>query len=633
MRFIEILFEDFKTAAKIYNDKGTSLDRIREIFAKYRELRPKMQPPENNIDWWAKNRNFRNLEDFLKNFEGIPTKSQLGKTVGRSKNIIENNDWLIVIPLDKDASCFHGKTTDWCTTKPFQAYYESYFYGSDITLIYCIQKKTGGKWAIAAHKRKLEDSEYFDVNDKDISKSEFEKQTGLSIDKILSIAFGEDVQTEVENSREEYRENMKTLRKLISNMGNERSSEIEKLIWKTKDKNSLQIYLSKTGPTKYNKNIEILAVNMVENAILYIENPSESLQLISASKDGHVTLSHLLEKYGEENISDAVKLRCLKHNGFVLAFVKNPTYEMIESAIKSHPTAIRFVKNPNENIKELAVSTAFSAIEYITNPSEKIQLIAAKQNGYALVYILSKDIDPSPQVLEECMKHYNSHSLIEAVLRNYNEKKYLLTEQIINIAIENTEDPKYLFNVLSKYDFEINDKQQLMFIKNNPNTLSILIFTYDNISDEILIETARQNGSIFVDTLYRYFTINNNTKIVIPSEAISEAIKSSGNVIIKVLDRLIRIYKYGIELNVEHFKDAIDVGLTYESNSDIISVLEKTISYPPVGEKDLNILIDYVADIVEKDNNKMLGIMLNDFKEEYINELENLTFEPETRIP
>ena len=41
---------------------------------------------------------------------------------------MENDDWLVVIPLDKDASCFHGKNSDWCTTKINQGNFEDYFY-------------------------------------------------------------------------------------------------------------------------------------------------------------------------------------------------------------------------------------------------------------------------------------------------------------------------------------------------------------------------------------------------------------------------------------------------------------------------------------------------------------------------
>ena len=311
MRYYEILLEDYKTSAKKFIDSGFSPDLVKSVLLQFRQIQPRISDINlKNIDWWASNRTFPQLKNYIENFEGIPTKSQMGKKTGRSHNLIENNEWLIVIPLDKDASCFHGKTTDWCTTKPFQNYYEDYFYDNRITLIYCLQKNSGKKWAIAAHNKFLDSTEFFDVNDKPLSNEEFEKQTGLNVDEILHIAFGTEVQKNVETSRVDYSVALKRIKQLIKEIEqtNKPNSEIESLLWYTKHKGLLQAYMSLVGPADFNKNLEIYAVNTIDNAITYIANPSEKVQLISAKHDGFTTLNYLLKIYGEDNISEEVKL-------------------------------------------------------------------------------------------------------------------------------------------------------------------------------------------------------------------------------------------------------------------------------------------------------------------------------------
>jgi hypothetical protein len=108
---------------------------------------------------------------------------------------------LIVIPLDKDASCFYGKNTSWCTTKPFQGYFENYFYDESITLIYFIRKSDGGKWAIAVGKNTIQ---YFDVEDNEIENAfNFKHQTGLNPKPFIKLA--NEKSPTIEKSREKYR--------------------------------------------------------------------------------------------------------------------------------------------------------------------------------------------------------------------------------------------------------------------------------------------------------------------------------------------------------------------------------------------------------------------------------------------
>jgi hypothetical protein len=80
---------------------------------------------ERNIDYWRK----QGIDAFAK-FVGqkltIPSKTEIkrSKIPGKHIDLVDNDQWQIVIPLDKESSCFHGKNTKWCTTKPNASYFE-----------------------------------------------------------------------------------------------------------------------------------------------------------------------------------------------------------------------------------------------------------------------------------------------------------------------------------------------------------------------------------------------------------------------------------------------------------------------------------------------------------------------------
>ena len=56
-----------------------------------------------------------------------PTQSKSKRLVGDAVVLREDDRWLVVIPLDKEASCFHGRNTDWCTAKPRRTHWEEHF--------------------------------------------------------------------------------------------------------------------------------------------------------------------------------------------------------------------------------------------------------------------------------------------------------------------------------------------------------------------------------------------------------------------------------------------------------------------------------------------------------------------------
>ena len=213
-----ILNEGYPEAQKEFAQASGDENLSSEVIGQFRTLvnRNQVQGNERNIDWWRK-QGWEKFSQFVAKKVQQPSKTQVKrqKVAGRSITLMENDQWLIVIPLDKEASCFHGKNSDWCTTKQYQPYFENYFYDKEVTLIYCLQKQTGEMWAIAAH-RKLEGRwEIFDQGDNSISDAQLLQQTGLNAKRIVDVALSDVHQPEVQKSRTGYKDSIELTSKML----------------------------------------------------------------------------------------------------------------------------------------------------------------------------------------------------------------------------------------------------------------------------------------------------------------------------------------------------------------------------------------------------------------------------------
>jgi hypothetical protein len=381
MRLFEIIIEGYKEAQSEFG-AASDADTAKKYIEQYKSLvnRNQVKGDERNIDWWRK-QGFEKFKSFVdsKSQEKSITQVKRSKDVGKSHTLMENDEWLIVIPLDKDASCFHGKNTDWCTAKPFRSYYEDYFYDRGVTLVYCLHKNTGDKWAIAAHV-KLTEVEYFDKNDKSLKKEQFDSQTGLPSDKIIKMALSVSIQTPINKQRETYKKYIKEIKRRLRGDLKDRDTELEKMLWFTKSK-MVYKYFEKLGKRKdYPIQLQMMAMQQNGGYIRYIENPSEKIQLAAVKEDGSAI------KY-IENPKEKVQLMAVNQYGSVIQFIKNPSEAVQLAALQQNGGGIRFIENPSEAVQLAAVQQNGDAIRYINNPSEEVQLAAVQQNGDAIRYI------------------------------------------------------------------------------------------------------------------------------------------------------------------------------------------------------------------------------------------------------
>jgi len=376
MRYYEIIREGYKEVQQKYVSAGIDPQSIEKTFNTYKDLvnRNQVSGNERNIDWWGK-LPFDQFKAFVDDKSSDKSKTQIkrSKIPGKSINLVDNDNWHIVIPLDKDASCFHGKNSDWCTTKPNQSYFEEYFYDKEIILIYCKNNKTGGMWAIAAHKD-TNKIEMFDQNDKSITRKEFNSQTRLNASKIVAIALKH--QHNISSSRDVYKEALARINDYLKSdeyLG--RNAKIEKDLILTKNGKLCYEYVKKIGREDYPEDIQLMIARIEGRPTgmlvsRYIKNPTEKVQLFVVQKDG-----------------EAIK------------YIDNPTEKAQLVAVTEDGNAIRYIKNPSEEVQLAAVTRRGIAIEFIDNPSEQVQLAAFKNSfGPVIKYIIEKGITPSNAV-------------------------------------------------------------------------------------------------------------------------------------------------------------------------------------------------------------------------------------------
>jgi hypothetical protein len=382
-RIDEIINEGYKEATAEFTSASNDKSEVDKVIAQYKELvnRNQVKGDEKNIDWWRK-QGWDKFKEFVssKSSEKSITQVKRSKNEGDSHTIAENDTWLIVVPLDKDASCFHGKNTDWCTAKPFQSYFEKYFYKDEVTLIYCLNKKTGDKWAIAGHKKLEGKAEYFDKNDKSLTKEQFDTQTGLNSDDLIKKALGSEIDTKAQTNRVKYKAAIRKIEEFLNTNPKERNTEIEKLLFYTKSQ-LITDYMDKIGKRDdYPIPLQMIAVKQWGFAIKYIENPSESVQLAAVKQDGSV-IEYI------ENPSEAVQLAAVQQNGFAIKYIENPSEAMQLAAVQQDGWAINYIENPKEEVQLAAVKQDGRAIQYIKNPEETVQLAAVQQRGNAIQFI------------------------------------------------------------------------------------------------------------------------------------------------------------------------------------------------------------------------------------------------------
>lgn len=186
MRAHEIINESFPVAQQEFSQVATP-DEVNKTIALFRDAlnKNKLTGAEKDINTWRK-LGWDKFKEFVSNLSKIQTKTEVkkAKNTGNFVTLVDNAAWTIVVPLDMDASAHYGRNSDWCTTKRDHQYFNTYFLKHSVTLVYCVQKKTGNKWAMAIEPAA---TEFFDIRDNKLTEEGFASQTGLDVNQIKEL--------------------------------------------------------------------------------------------------------------------------------------------------------------------------------------------------------------------------------------------------------------------------------------------------------------------------------------------------------------------------------------------------------------------------------------------------------------
>lgn len=298
MRIKELLIEGYPEARAKYEKEGIDPHTLSTTLQNFRSLvdRNQLQGTEKNIDWWAKNYSFLDFFKFVQEKLSTPSKTQIkkGKVAGKSILLSEDEEWLIVIPLDFNASCFYGKKTAWCTAvKP--SYFRSHFSYHNSTLVYCINKQTGNKWAIQIFPDKVQGTIIWNAADQKITPDQFQSETGLIIDQIISKAL--DHSNQIVNARKKSLADKKKLPELYDKF-------------------------KETEPKVPSPALEKLFLNLFDDDW---EHTYLNSYILTLAKSG----------YSLENINPEVLRMAAKNDWKKIKLIKRPPQEMLEGAVTS----------------------------------------------------------------------------------------------------------------------------------------------------------------------------------------------------------------------------------------------------------------------------------------------------------
>lgn len=385
------LFESYKDAQEKFAQEASE-DEVKQYLDTFKQLAKKgmVSGQEKDIGYWIK-QGWNEFKGFVDSKSQEKSKSQVKKSK-KSDSIIahEDEEKVVVIPLTKDASCYYGKNTKWCTSATeSENYFIEYFYIENIVLFYVFMKNSNKKYA-AAYFINEDKVKYFDDMDISIGENGFKDKTGIN-------------------------------RKQIDNWYNKNKPIINKAI----DLNHVS------------EDIQIEVIKEDGFSIKYIDNPSEELKTMAVIQNGRAI------KY-IDNPSEETQLEAVLTNSNSIKFIKNPTEKVQIKAMKQNGLSIQYIPNPSEEVQIEAVKQNFQAINYIDNPSEKVQLEMVRKNPHGIQYINN----PSEKVQIEAVKeNYTSIAKInnptDQVIKQYEQltgKSYTNPEQIQKDEMNDLDD-------------------------------------------------------------------------------------------------------------------------------------------------------------------------------------------------
>lgn len=182
MRIDDILLESYSDAKRIFSQDADE-ETVSKYLDNFKDLakRNVVNGQEKDIGKWIK-AGWDKFKAFVQAQERVQTNRQTKKAKKKDSIVVyEDDEKMVVIPLSKDASCYYGRNSKWCTAATqSDNHFEDYFFINEIVLFY-ILFKNGDKYATACRLGRRYKFEHFDAEDEKINTLEFTTATDINI--------------------------------------------------------------------------------------------------------------------------------------------------------------------------------------------------------------------------------------------------------------------------------------------------------------------------------------------------------------------------------------------------------------------------------------------------------------------
>ncbi len=498
------------------------LSRVVPGLIRYDQLKKKkkLQPTEMDIN---RIKSESDLLDIVDSYQEVNLDSQAAqkKSVeqqfydsGKAKLIMNTTEYKIVIPKTKEASCYFGKNTRWCTAATGSENYFSQYHG----IIIILHKPTNKRWQFH-----FITGEYMDEKDHSISLERFAKKHPAVIKFLTKL-------------------NLRSMgfKKFLVKFGKATEAQI------------ISVLSQYSGYIKYVKNPSrkafLAALSHEGIQINKIKNPSEE-QIFAAMKsypDAYKLLNHTTS----EN-----KLKAARINGLTLQLIDNPNQRTMLAAVTQNGEAVEWIGVPTETMKMAAVKNVPEVIGWFDNPSEAIQMAAIKIDPDVIemikkpteaVEIAALTLDPG--AFRNFGHEASEAAQLLAVKHNgeFITDIYNPSEAVIWAAVE---QDIYVLDNLETSDF--SERLQLKIVKNDGWAISY----FSNPSEKVQLAAVTQDG-YQIDEIRLYDTYDN---LIQPNEKVQlAAVKQNGRALGLINDPSEKVQLAAVRQNKKAIEDIED---------------------------------------------------------------------------
>ncbi|THC83135.1 hypothetical protein E7X23_22220 [Bacteroides fragilis] len=169
------------------------------------------------------------------------------------------------------------------------------------------------------------------------------------------------------------------------------------------------------------------AVQQNPEAILFIEKPSEQVQLAAVSQNGNYIQAI---DYPSERVAMVV----VNQGGSYIAAIDKPSETIQMAAVKNDGLAIQYISKPSEAVKMAAVQSNGYAIEFISNPTEEMKIEAVKNNAYSIIEME----EPTPSVCKIALEKMYGRPINVAMVEptELAKKTQILLNNLVGLKFE-----------------------------------------------------------------------------------------------------------------------------------------------------------------------------------------------------